>query len=256
MDKNINAINNEFIWLFFDVGLYKEWIRDYYDIDNLFWSLTRLFNLYWRIINEYLNYERNKVFNRSNLECDIENFIIRYKIVLDNIFYIITRVYSEYKVRWIPDYSKQGHISDFSKLYKKLENNDDVLKIHPEFVYFLKDSKEFIFDKKYFRDSITHQKWKITIYESEKLTYSFDTLKWNHFWVTKTEDWWIKHNSIDILFDINWDMYALYDILNKDLYKIFKDFFIKEWKYKELWKNPQLICPWVEIFKKINNITI
>lgn len=255
MTDDPHSIPFPFIWLFFFVWHYKNWKRDYYDTHSLFWSITRLFNLYWRISEECLNYEHKNEFNSAHLACDIENFMIRYKIVLDNILYILSLVYSEYNIRWLSHFSQQGYINSFKNVYNQFLKNEKLFQFHPEIVELLRDSKEFLFDKSKYRDLLIHNKANVTIFEfKNELRYSIDTLSGNLFWVTNHINGTQTTNTSPVMYDINWDMYSLISLLNNDLYKLYKDFFLIQRNEVFTWENTWITCWWVYAYKVRNNL--
>jgi hypothetical protein len=60
----------------------------HFDIGTLFWSQARLFGFYYRVLTA-LSREREE---RPFLEADIESFIIRFRIVLNDVAYVVRQL--------------------------------------------------------------------------------------------------------------------------------------------------------------------
>ena len=218
----------------------------YFATDTLFWSLTRLFTHYHRIIEPIIN---NQSINSFFIESDIENFIIRQKIILNDIAYIIrqilptniqslknpTSIKKEMRFKDIKDYVKKD--DRFNNLNEIFEKNE---------IWMSKIEN--------LREGIIHFKSKASVFET-KPCLSFTILNaYGRGGIGSTSN----NGSIPKIpvFDfINTQIKSLWDFLNTDLTKWLQNYIQDEkMNYKEIGKDSKMSCTGIALFKEVNNI--
>jgi hypothetical protein len=251
-NTDIHSLPTPLFGLIGSLGHCKYGWYHHFETGSLFWSLTRLFGLYHRIISA-VALERN---NRAFLESDIENFIIWTRIVLNDIAFIIRQLLPD-QVQGLKGpkggthpKNKEMSMVDIFKYFSK--NPNEI----PELTAALNKNKGWIFRLKEQRDNIVHYKSKVIIFETEP-DISFAMLNAAGTEKTvSTDDGKKRIVMIPIFEFINSQMVSLHNFLHKDLYSAVKDYITRNGiDFREIGSNPRMSCLGIEIFKKVNNIT-
>jgi hypothetical protein len=224
----------------------------YFATDTLFWSLSRLFLHYHRIL--YPIY-KNQVINRSYIESDIESFIIRQRIILNDIAYIIRQILpvesrglkgpkggvhpsnKDMRISDIIDYVEKNK-NKFSGLHKIFEKN-----------------KSWILEIRNQRDGIEHYKSKMVLFETKPdISFAiFDAARTEK--TEPTEDGGERVIMTPVFKFINIQTKSLWDFLNIDIKNWIREYIKDEnMKYKEIGKNSRMSCIGIPLFKEINKI--
>jgi len=224
----------------------------YFATDTLFWSLTRLFLHYHRIMHPIYT---NQTIISPYIESDIESFIIRQRIILNDIAYIIRQslpkelrglknpkgptdsLNKEMRINEIIDYVEKNK-TGFNGLHKVFKKNENwILKMRNQ------------------RDGIVHYKSKVVLFKT-KPDISFAILD-----AAGTEETEVTENGvrravmIPIFEFINTQTKSLWDFLNTDLKKWLEAYIKdKNMKYKEVGKDSRMSCTGIPLFKEINKI--
>mgnify|MGYP001561779454 CR=1 FL=1 len=211
-----------------------------------------MFLHYQRIINPIY---RNQTIVVPSMESDIESFIIRQRIILNDIAYIIRQLLpkesrglknprgkthplnKEMRIKEIIDYVEQNK-TNFKELYEILEKN-----------------KNWILKMREQRDGIVHYKSKVILLEDE-LNVSFIILD-----AAGTLEFESMNNgerriiSTPVFEFINTQTKSLWNFLNADLKKWLEEYIKdKNMKYIEISKGSEIICAGVSLFREINKI--
>ena len=140
-----------------------------YDVGTLFWSLSRLFGCYERVITG-LQYPRQQ---RHFLDLDLENFIIRQRVVLNDIAYIVRQLLpKDARSMGKPKGGKHPANREYSvtTLVKDLGKNSQSF---PEISSAFANASEWINELKNGRDCIIHYKAKIVIFKGDPVGFAF-----------------------------------------------------------------------------------
>ncbi|WP_309374855.1 hypothetical protein [Rhodoferax sp.] len=140
----------------------------HFNIGTLFWSLTRLFGCYERIIST-LEFPFSE---RPFLEADIENFIVRFRIVLNDIAYVLWQLLPQ-NARGLKGPKGGTHpknkevsivaISDYLKANPTL---------YPELADALARAQPWISRLKNDRDNVVHYKSKALVFDTQPPSFA------------------------------------------------------------------------------------
>lgn len=141
----------------------------HFNTGTLFWSLTRLFGCYERIMSA-IDLKREE---RPFLDADIESFIIRFRIVLNDIAYVIWQLLPK-NTRGLkaPRGGTHPRNRELSVLLltRYLTENAST---YPELATVFSNATPWITRLKNERDNIIHYKSKVVIFEGESLLFAF-----------------------------------------------------------------------------------
>jgi len=160
-EYNLDA---RFISILYKIGL--EIKKPYFfEQQALYWSITRLFSFYYRIVTVYnpkTKYHGNKEF----LDADLESYFIRYRIILNDIAYILYQLLKLFHINPKVKFNKRTDprnwevsLFDFAKSLEK--DTNPVLNKLRECVAAGMKKFEFMRNQ---RDNIAHYKSSIMIF--------------------------------------------------------------------------------------------
>ncbi|WP_017451405.1 hypothetical protein [Herbaspirillum rubrisubalbicans] len=133
------------------------------DSGTLFWSVGRLFATYERAMSAL---EEGMIEKSFFLEMDIENFVIRMRIVLNDIAFLIRHILPKH-ARNISPPSPRGGRSDHRtyemSMNTLIQGMGEQPELYPEFWVPLSAIKEWIETRKHERDRIIHYKSRILV---------------------------------------------------------------------------------------------
>jgi hypothetical protein len=135
----------------------------HFNTGTLFWSLTRLFGCYERIMS-VIDFERDE---RPFLDADIESFIIRFRIVLNDIAYVVWQLLPK-NARSLKGprggvHPKNREVSVFSILDYLIAN----AAAYPELADAFSAANPWMSRLKNDRDNVIHYKSKVVVFEDE-----------------------------------------------------------------------------------------
>lgn len=249
MDDKKNCLISPFFQILNNLGYSHFNNFHYFKTDTLFWSLTRLFTHYYRIIEPIKN---KKPINRFFLENDIESFIIRQKIILNDIAYIIWQIFppntrdlkSPKGPTQIKKEMRYKDLKDFVENNSKFINLAEIFEKNDIWISEIEES----------RNGIIHYKSKAIIFKTKPdLTFTIIN-------AAGTGEIGIASNDKSVpkisIFDfINTQIKSLWNFLNNDLIKWLQDYIRdKKMNYKEIGKDATISCIGIALFKEINNI--
>ena len=122
-----STLDARLVGALYDIGL-KIKKPYYFEQSALFWSLNRLFSFYYRIVSVY-NPKTTYSGDKSFLDADLESYIIRHRIILNDIAYAVWQLLElcGFKIGLTPKggvHPKNKEMSFFD-LHKKLSANTD-----------------------------------------------------------------------------------------------------------------------------------
>ena len=150
------------------VGFGEHQNPHHFDIGTLFWSLTRLFGCYERVMSCL-----TKPFaERPYLEADVESFIIRFRIVLNDVAYVVWQLLPS-NARGLKGPRGNAHprnreVSVFA-LAEYLEKNQDQ---YPELHSAFAGAKQWNTRLKNDRDSVIHYKSKALVFDTDPPSFA------------------------------------------------------------------------------------
>jgi hypothetical protein len=218
-------------------------------INSLFMSLSRIFLYYHRIIEPLHN---NKVIIRPYIESDLENFIIRERIILNDIAYIIRKVLPK-NLRGLKNPRGERHelnremrIKDIMKYVEK----NDISGLHK----ILKKNKSWITELEDQRNDIIHYKSHVVLFDT-KPDISFAIL--NAAGTEKREKTKKGERVIMTpLFEhVNSQTKSLWDFINIDIKNWIEKYAVdNDIKMSKITLDTSMSSIGVPLFKKINKI--
>ena len=134
----------------------------HFNTGTLFWSLTRLFGCYERVMS-VLPLPREE---RPFLEADLEHYIVRFRIVLNDVAFVVRQLLPS-EVRGLKGPSGGVHprnreMSMFSLSKYLLKHPDS----YPEFARAFSRTVDWMTRLKRDRDNVVHYKAKVVIFET------------------------------------------------------------------------------------------
>lgn len=205
--------------LLYNVGLSEYNSIRYFELETLFLSLNRLFTHYQRIVTSCLNKENS---NRYLLEVDIESYIIRFRVILNDIAFIINQLLPN-NIRGkknpggnVPDKDKEMSISNLMEFFEKHSKIDP--QVFQEFFRMFALNKARIEVRKEERDKILHYKNKILVIDYGSY-YGFSFISASGLGkIIKTENGALKIDAINVFEFTNSETLFLINFINVELY--------------------------------------
>ena len=159
-----HKLDTRFVSVLYEIGL-KVKKPYYFEQNALFWSLNRLFSFYYRIVSVY-NPKTKHSGDKDFLDADLESYIIRHRIILNDLGYILWQLLELFGISFgikpgggTNPRNRELSFFDFAKALQK--NADPAL----DDLRAVVDSglKDFAFMKDQ-RDNIAHYKSSIMIF--------------------------------------------------------------------------------------------
>lgn len=221
----------------------------HFDTGTLFWSLTRLFGCYERIMS-VVHLPRD---DRPFLEADLENFIIRFRIVANDIAYVIRQLLPT-QARGLKGPKGQTHTKNREMsvflLAKHLTENAAA---YPELSAAFADAVPWLTRLKNDRDNVIHYKSKVVIFESEVPTFAL--LDAAGTWHPEPSPGgprlrWVKQPVITF---VNEQMLLLHRFMHESLAVAVKDQATRSGlKMVQVGWDQRMSCPGVQRFRESN----
>lgn len=250
--KDTNNLKTPFFDILYNLGFAHFRNFHFFATDALFWSLSRLFLHYHRIIYPI---HTNQTAFRAFVESDIESFIIRQRIILNDVAYIVRQILPK-KLPGLknpkgPTHPRNKEIS-IKDIIKYVEKNETTFK---GLYKVLKKNKNWMSEIRSKRDGIVHYKSKVVLLET-KSNLSFTILNVAGTEKTLATPEGGERVVMTPIFDfINTQTKSLWDFLNINLKKWIEDY-IKEqnMEYQTFSKDSRISCTGITLFKEINAI--
>jgi hypothetical protein len=150
------------------IGFGKHESSRYFNTGTLFWSLTRLFGSYERIMSAVVLSRENRPF----LDADIENFIIRFRIVLNDVAYVIWQLLPP-NARGLKGpkggvHPKNREVSFFTLKKYFLEQSSS----YPELSQAFTETDSWTSKLRNDRDNVVHYKATAVVFESQPPSFA------------------------------------------------------------------------------------
>lgn len=150
------------------VGFGEHGNPHHFNTSTLFWSLTRLFGSYERILS-VLDVSRDQ---RPYLDADIESFIIRFRIVLNDVAYVLWQLLPPntrgLKAPKGGTHPRNRELSIFTLAEHLLGSPQE----YPELAEVFVEAEPWMRRLKDQRDNVVHYKSKVLIFESVPLSFA------------------------------------------------------------------------------------
>jgi len=224
--------------------------RKQFELNTLFWSLTRLFGTYHRIMTEIAEPRHY----RPLLEADIENFIIWMRIVLNDLAFLVWQVLQEHH-RDVKN--PKGGVHPKNKemsIYDLLKSLDKVRSHYPEIAKAFDDARTWIELLRNQRDNVVHFKSRAIVIETEPV--SFSLINAGH-----TEKYETRPDGSSVVVSqpvsdfINGQMLSLYNFMHSELANALRKHIDRhKLGYLEIGGIHRMACVGIELFRKVNSI--
>jgi hypothetical protein len=140
----------------------------HFEVGTLFWSLTRLFGCYERVFASL----ELPFGQRPYLEADLENFIIRFRIVLNDVAYVVWQVLPK-DARGLKGprggtHPRNREVSVFS-VAEFLQKNESA---YPELATAFASARPWMDRLKNDRDNVVHYKSKALVFDSDPPSFA------------------------------------------------------------------------------------
>lgn len=187
--------------------------------NSLSWSLSRLFENYHRIVNVCDPYGvGDNHLNNTFLENDMESFIIRLRILLNEVAFIIRQLYPS-QVRGMPSpkgerraANKEISINDLQKFILKNPEFDPKLK------ELLGKNEDWLTELRKQRDDIVHYKSQVIVSEPSESNIMFAVINPGGDYPTQvTQDDGVRIVPMSVFEFVNNQMVSLLIFLNCDV---------------------------------------
>lgn len=170
-----NKLDSRFLSVLFEVALLSK-KPNYFEQGAFFWSLNRLFSFYYRVVSVF-NPKTPYTGNKDFLDADLESYIIRHRIILNDLGYILWQLLELFEIKigakpkgGTHPRNKELSFFDFAK---KLQSDTNPI-LDDLRVVVNNGLKDFAFMKEQ-RDNIAHYKSSILIF-GKGPDYEFATM--------------------------------------------------------------------------------
>lgn len=222
----------------------------HFDIGTLFWSQVRLFGFYSRILS-VLSLRREE---RLFLDSDIEGFIIRFRIVLNDVAYVVRQLLPKNRKglkgpkggthprnREMSMFDLASFIQNASGEFPELAN---AFSANTGWMQKLRDQ----------RDNVVHYKSKAIVFETEPLSFALINAAGAEKY-EPTENGGSNAVTIPIFEFVNNQTLALHKFLHCDLALAIEQYVRRvNLKYQQVDRNPRMSCPGIDLFRRLNGI--
>lgn len=228
-------------------GEYKEY--RYFDTGTLFWSLSRLFGNYERIMS-VLDSPKNE---RGYLDSDIEHFVIRFRIVLNDIAFIIRRLLPQ-NVRGFKSPGGGAHPRNREMSYSDLSKSLLKSTEFPEVAAAFYNASKWVDKFKKERENVVHYKTKIVVFEAHPLAFGFMDAA-GEIGVEKTSDGGHRLTLHPIANYVNDLTLNLHQFMHIDLNAAVENHATRlGLKQVQVGTNERIICAGIRRFRELNLI--
>lgn len=256
-EEKLNNIEMPFLGLLMNVGIDNFKQPYYFNTQGFFWSLTRLFECYHRVAVSCLTANEGRKGNHNVfLASDLEHFIVRHNILMNDVALLIRKFYPENE-RGMPSPKGGVHPLNREQSFEELQKFFTIKRkeLHPELKEVLsrfvnKASK----DLRKNRNDILHYQAKVVIFGDDNFTFAFmdpaDTSP-----KTTTPQGGLKIVTIPVLDFVNETIKDTLFFINVELVNVYTRFVNdKKWKLEGKLGDPRISCIGIEIYRKINKI--
>lgn len=194
----------------------------HFNSETLFWSLTRLFGHYERIMS-VIDLPRAA---RPFLDSDLESFIIRFRVVLNDLAYSV-RLMMPPNIRGFGPPKGRAHPKNREmSVFKLADFLISNLVDYPELALPFREALPWMERLKNDRDNVIHYKAKAEVYEGSPLTFAFSNpAGTEHRTVGPSGEMRLVLTPIDAF--VNEQMMSLYMFMNVSLLKAIEAYAIR-----------------------------
>lgn len=252
--KDVNSLNMPFFGFLSGVGMGHFKNPYYFETGTLFWSLTRLFECYFRImsaVSTYKEAKRDPIF----LANDLENFIIRHNIIMNDVAFLIRKFYPT-NAKGMPNpkggvhpMNREQSFNDLLCFFKDKDPN-----YHPmlsnALSSFVSLTSQYIRIR---RQDIIHYQAKILIFQGDELTFAFMDPA-NTTPTTRTENGGERIVSESVFNFVNDTMVNTLNFINKELVRVYSEYIeVQGWECPII-LDTSMKCIGINPYKEINNL--
>lgn len=232
------------------IGFGQHGNPNHFNTGTLFWSLTRLFCCYERVTS-VLHLSRQE---RPFLDADLEHFIIRFRIVLNDIAYIVWQLLPPnergLKGPKGPVHAKNREISIFS-LGEFLKRHAPT---YPELADAISSSATWMARLKQDRDRVVHFKAKVVIFEDSSPSFALLGAAGTEFTeAARTAGQQLPREHVGEF--VNGQMLALHRFMHESLEMAVSAHSVRlGLNSRSAGSNHRMTCPGIRRFREINEV--
>lgn len=244
METNEKGLPMPFFELFENLDQIDHGWQSFFETSTLIFSIQRLFGFYFRIINSLDSRESNNL-----LEADIESFIIRVRLILNDIAYLIRQLLPE-NVQGLKGpkgavHPKNKELS-MNKLISYFTSNPDAF---PEIGSAITKNTDWIEQIIKQRDGIIHYKSRVYVWDDDTFTI-FDAARDNRYL-----DDLGKVKKTPIFDYVNNQVMSIYKFMNGDIREAILKYLKSQSKeYNPMFTQCMMTSIGMELFKTKNEL--
>ena len=245
-----NSIYVPFFELLHDIGHREYEDFHYFNTGTLFWSLTRLFGCYERIIT-VLHLPREE---RPFLDADVESFMIRYRIVLNDIAFIVRQLLPvsarDLRSPRGRAHPKNREMSVFQLAFYFSKQPEAC----PELSAAFSAASPWMTQMKNARDNVVHYKAKAVVFERDEPELAFLSAAGTER-TMPTNNGGTRLVLEPISQVINFPMLALHNFMHVELAAAIRAHALRTGlRERKLGGNERITCIGIQTFRMLNNI--
>ena len=245
-----NSLDVPLFEVFYSLGFAHHNNFHHYDVGTLFWSLTRLFGCYHRIMSA-LPLPREL---RPFLDADIESFIIRMRVVLNDIAFVVWQLFPS-NTRGLKGPSGGTHpknqemsIVDLTTFLERTQAD------YPELANAFGKAKSWIDRLRNQRDNVVHYKSKALVFKSDPISFALINAAGTQRQVPTPEggSTLVSEPVADF---VNSQLLAIHNFMHVELVSAIRAHAERfDFEYVQVGGNPQMACIGIDLFRKANGI--
>ena len=223
----------------------------HFDTGTLFWSLTRLFGCYERVLSSIALPREERPF----LEADLEHYIVRFRIVMNDVAFVVRQIMPSnlrgFKGLTGGVHPKNREMSVFT-LSEYLSKNATS---YPEFAEVFAGASEWLARLANDRDNVVHYKSKVVVFETPLPSFALMNAAGTERTET-TADGGSKLALVPINEFVNSQMFALHQFMHEELAAAITSYATRVGlKSVQAGWNHRISCIGIQRFRSVNAIT-
>lgn len=229
----------------------------YFDSGTFFWSLSRLFGCYQRVVSTCQTYKGN--FDDPFLAQDIEDFIIRHNVLLNDVAFILRKFYTDKELQGLRGLSgavapqnREQSFNDFVDFFT-IKNTS----LHPEL------SALLLAKTNIFRSVMRRRRLDIIHYKAKAVVFAFESGPefalidpGATYPIQKTEGGGERIVTEGVFEFVNETMKSTLSFINEDLVGVYTHYVTaRGWEHKPAMGASQVTTPGVGLYKSVNGLS-